>query len=242
MRLDPMQSKKGKLPLASSALHPKFLELLAEVAEMSIEKGYRPLNWVLEDSPVTLMYCLNAAERHANKVKRGFDINSEEKTLQGLPTTNTPLHMAQVAYNYLMAAVLLLEHPDKDDRVFKDGQLKEEFSKGIVNKLRQRDDRRHYTMGGVGRNIGMSIKNAVQGDEYRQPIHRDFNGVAYTSHQNSINSPPYVSKFSKVTHLDSTPSTTGFNNTGRKGSLIRSGNEVHNVDFGSTDSIDLGGS
>lgn len=122
--LDPTTSKIGKLALASHALHPYFLTLLAEVAEMSVEKGYEPLNWLKNDSPVTVMYCLNAAERHQQKAKLGIDYNTEEKTLNGDSTNMKPFHLACAAYNNLMAALIILKNPKKDDRIFKNGELK----------------------------------------------------------------------------------------------------------------------
>lgn len=122
--LNPTLSKKGKLALASPALHPLFLQLLAEVAVMSEEKGYEPLNYLRDDSPVTISYLLNAAERHKQKVKLGIDINNEERKMDGTPTSITPMHLACSAYNDLMAAVLLLKRPAADDRLFKDGELK----------------------------------------------------------------------------------------------------------------------
>lgn len=123
--LDPKTSKKGKLNLASPALHPEMISLLAAVAEMSVEKGYKPLNWLDKDSPVTVMYCLNASDRHKQKVKLGIDYNTEEKKLDGTPVSQQVMHLAQSAYNDLMAALLLLKKGDKaDDRAFKDGELK----------------------------------------------------------------------------------------------------------------------
>lgn len=122
--LDPKKSKEGKLALASTALHPKMLTLLAEVAELSVEKGYPPLNWIQEGSPVTVMYCLNAGERHSQKAKLGIDYNDEERDMNGNPCKTKPMHLAQDAYNKLMAAILLLERPEADDRVWKDGELK----------------------------------------------------------------------------------------------------------------------
>lgn len=124
MALDPKKSKEGKLKLASNALHPEFITLLAEVAEMSVEKGYTPLNWLEKDSPVSVTYCLNAAERHRQQAKLGIDRNTEEKTLDGDPTKLQPMHLAQSAYNDLMAALLILKRPEADDRVFRDGELK----------------------------------------------------------------------------------------------------------------------
>lgn len=124
-KLDPATSKKGKLKLASPALHPEMISLLAEVAELSIEKGYEPLNWLKEDSAVTVSYCLNAGDRHRQKAKLGFDRNTEEKHLDGTPTEIQPLHLAQSAYNDLMAALLILKKGNKaDDRMFKNGELK----------------------------------------------------------------------------------------------------------------------
>lgn len=123
-KLDPKKSKEGKLKLASSALHPEMITLLAQVAELSVEKGYEPLNWIKDESEVTVMYCLNASERHKQKAKLGIDINDEEKTLDGEPTKIQPLHLAQSAYNDLMAALLILHKSSADDRMFKDGKLK----------------------------------------------------------------------------------------------------------------------
>ncbi len=124
-KLDPKKSKEGKLPLNSPALHPEFCNPLVLVAEMSREKKYEPLNWLDEDSTVTLSYLDGAIMRHLQKAMMGFNKNTEEKTLEGNPTKNQPYHYACVAYNALMACMLLDQKGDKiDDHLFKDGRKK----------------------------------------------------------------------------------------------------------------------
>ncbi len=246
MTLDPTQSKKGKLALASTALHPKFQELLAEVAELSVEKGYKPLNWIEKDSRVSVMYCLNAAERHAHKVKMGIDRNTEEYRLDGKRCLTTPLHMAQVAYNYLMAAMILLEHPERDDRAFQEGELKKSNA-GIERDPRTTTNRDFMTHVKISKDIIGTTKDAP----------RDHNGVAYTSHINHYNRPSRdterLLKSQLIEDIIREKKSTS------SPSLTRSGQEQHNVDFGihkkygnfitgevfhesGQDEIDLGGS
>lgn len=117
-KLDPKKSKLGKLNLASKALHPRFEEMLAEVAEMSIEKGYEPLNWLDSQNEVTVLKLVSAAKRHEKKFLKGIDTNDEEVTLDGKACTFKPSHLACAAYSLLMAAVLVEEGiKGLDDRV-----------------------------------------------------------------------------------------------------------------------------
>lgn len=122
--LDPKQSKKNKLRVCSKALHPEFSNPLIDVAEMSLEKGYEPLNWLDPKNHVTTTYLIEAAQRHLDQIKMGIDINTEEKTLSGEYTKNQPYHAAQVAYNCLMLCRQMLEGVEIDDRLFKDGVRK----------------------------------------------------------------------------------------------------------------------
>lgn len=124
MSLDPKISKKDKLKVCSKALHPMFSYPFISVAELSLEKGYKPLNWLEKDSPVTVMYCISAAQRHLDIAKIGIDINREERKIDGSLCENKPLHLAQAAYNLLMACHILNIFPEKDDRLFKDGEFK----------------------------------------------------------------------------------------------------------------------
>jgi hypothetical protein len=124
LSLDPKTSKEGKLKVCSKALHPEFSYPLIAVAEMSIEKGYKPLNWLDKNNKVTMMYLIEAAQRHLDQVKLGIDINTEEKTLDGQPTKNQPFHAAQVAYNMLMLVRQMQEGVAIDDRHFQNGELK----------------------------------------------------------------------------------------------------------------------
>lgn len=122
-KLDPKTSKQGKLKVCSHALHPEFSYPLVDVAEMSLERGYAPLNWLNKDNKVTALYLIEAAQRHLDKIKLGIDDNNEEKKLDG-SSTRVVKHAAQVAYNMLM----LLMQQDKgvliDDRIFTNGELK----------------------------------------------------------------------------------------------------------------------
>lgn len=122
--LDPKKSKKDKLRVCSKALHPEFSYPLIEVAELSLEKGYKPLNWLDKDSKVTVTYLVEAAQRHLDKIKMGIDINTEERALDGAPATNQPWHAAQVAYNMLMLCRQMEEGVEIDDRLYKDGVRK----------------------------------------------------------------------------------------------------------------------
>lgn len=122
--LDPKTSKKGKLAVCSKALHPEFSYPLITVAEMSIEKGYKPLNWLDPKNEVTVTYLIEAAQRHLDKVKLGIDVNNDEKTLEGKATKNQPYHAAQVAYNMLMLVTQLQNGVEIDDRLFVEGKLK----------------------------------------------------------------------------------------------------------------------
>lgn len=124
MSLDPKKSKEGKLKLCSPALHPRFSDPLVAVSEMSIEKGYAPLNYLDKDSSVTLTYLLAAAKRHIQKVELGIDINTEEVRQDGTACYNQPEELACAAYNLLMASLLLKTRPEADDRLFKDGVRK----------------------------------------------------------------------------------------------------------------------
>lgn len=124
--LDPEKSKAGKINLCSKALHPQFSYPLVQVSEMSIEKGYEPLNWLQPGHKVTMTYLIGAAQRHLDKVKLGIDINTEEKKLDGTDVSllNQPYHAAQVAYNMLMLVRQILDGVAIDDRLFKNGELK----------------------------------------------------------------------------------------------------------------------
>lgn len=122
--LDPKKSKEGKLSVCSPAYHPEFHYPLFDVAEMSVEKGYKPLNWLDADTRVTASYLIAAAQRHLDKIKMGVDINTEERALNGEATKFTPYHAAQVAYNMLMYCMLHQKGTLKDDRLFKDGERK----------------------------------------------------------------------------------------------------------------------
>lgn len=120
--LDPKKSKEGKLKLCSKALHPEFSYPLVDVAEMSIEKQYEPLNYLDKDTSVTITYLIEAAQRHLDQLKLGIDINDQEKTLDGKPTKTQPHHAAQVAYNMLMLVLQQKKGIDKDDRLFYMGE------------------------------------------------------------------------------------------------------------------------
>lgn len=122
--LDPNKSKKDKFPVCSTALHPEFSYPLVAVAELSIEKGYKPLNWLDKNNNVTVNYLISAAQRHLDLVKLGVDINDQETTLDGKPTKNKPFHAAQVAFNMLMLCLQIQKQVEINDRLFKDGRLK----------------------------------------------------------------------------------------------------------------------
>src|SRR4051812_8269348 len=92
--LDPKTSKFGKLEVCSKALHPEFTNPLIDVAEMSIEKGYEPMNWLKPGHEVSLSSLLAAAQRHLNMVKMGIDKNDFELKIDGTPC-RTVLHAAQ---------------------------------------------------------------------------------------------------------------------------------------------------
>ncbi len=94
------------------------------MAELSTEKGYEPFNWLNKDNKVTMMYLIEAAQRHLDKLKMGIDINTEEKMLDGTPTKTQPMHGAQVAYNMLMLLRQQKEGIAIDNRMFKNGKLK----------------------------------------------------------------------------------------------------------------------
>lgn len=116
-KLDPKKAKEGKLNLASKALHPMFEELLAIVAEASLEKGYEPLNWLNPKNEVTILKLISASKRHINKFIKGTNINEEEKTLLGEPCKNKTNHLVYAAYSLLMAAVITEENIEElDDR------------------------------------------------------------------------------------------------------------------------------
>lgn len=124
-KLDPKTSKEGKLKVCSKALHPKLSYPLIAVAELSLEKGYEPLNWLNPENKVTALYLIEAAQRHLDQVKLGIDLNTQERRLDGYYCTNKPYHAAQVAYNMLMLVRQIEEGVLIDDRLFKDGELKE---------------------------------------------------------------------------------------------------------------------
>lgn len=121
--LDPAKSKVGKEIVDSQALHPSFVEELAKVAEVSVQKGYEPFNWIKLDSSTRVSTFLQAGQRHLNKAKKGYDTN-HEKRLDGSDITITTHHLVYAAYNLLMAAYKIKYLPEHDDRLFKDGELK----------------------------------------------------------------------------------------------------------------------
>lgn len=115
-KLNPKDSKKGKPDLASVALHPDFDELLAQVAEVSVEKGYEPLNWLEPNNEVTVTKLISAARRHENMFRSGHDYNQETK-LGGERCSITAQHLAHAAYSLLMAAVIIKKGiTELDDR------------------------------------------------------------------------------------------------------------------------------
>lgn len=120
--LNPKKSKEGKLRLCSKALHPEFSYPLINVAEMSIEKGYKPLNWLVRNSPATnASYTIEAAQRHLDKVKLGVDFNTEETKQDGSKIDLEIEHAAQVAYNMLMFCLIKKKGILNDDRLFRNG-------------------------------------------------------------------------------------------------------------------------
>lgn len=121
--LDPATSKQGKEVVDSEALHPDFVASLAKVAQVSIEKGYAPFNWLEQDSPVRVSTLLQAHARHVRLAKLGFDDNQEKK-LDGTNVSVVAHHLEHAAYNLLMAAKIINDLPDHDDRKFKNGKLK----------------------------------------------------------------------------------------------------------------------
>lgn len=123
MSLDPVEAKKGKFPVCSRAYHPELHYPLIIVAEMSLEKGYSPLNWLPQESPVTSMYLINAAQRHLDKVKLGIDLNQEETKMDGTKIEGEIYHAAQAAYNLLMLCMKHKKNTLIDDRMFKDGEI-----------------------------------------------------------------------------------------------------------------------
>lgn len=123
--LDPHKSKEGKVKLCSRALHPTLHYPLVDVAELSLEKGYKPFNFLEEGKESTrVMYWVEAAQRHIDKYKMGFTLNKEEKKLDGTSTNIQPHHLAQAAYDLLCAILVENSEHGQDDRMFKEGKLK----------------------------------------------------------------------------------------------------------------------
>lgn len=120
----PQRSKQGKTKVHSEAYHPEMPYPLVTVAEMSIEKGYKPLGYLTEADRPAILQLLEAAQRHLDKFRLGFDINTEEKSRDGNPTVNQPSHLACAAYNLLMIELQMKQGIAIDDRVFKNGKLK----------------------------------------------------------------------------------------------------------------------
>lgn len=114
--IDPNQSKKGKLPLAE--VHPKFLESLCRVSEISKRKGYAPLNWVQPSFKGGFVnYLGSAALRHINKFLCGEDFNIEKDESGKEIRDVEVLHVEAAAYNLLMIATLFRQgRTDLDDR------------------------------------------------------------------------------------------------------------------------------
>ena len=125
--IDSVTSKDNKEKVSSPALHPLFTRTLVTVAELSVEKGYEPLNWLNPDNKVTVIKLLDAAQRHMDLVRMGYDVNDKEVKLDGTPCKTKPTHSAQVSYNTLMVD-MILKDPELaaklDDRIFKNGKLK----------------------------------------------------------------------------------------------------------------------
>lgn len=120
--IDPIQERAAKLltkpPIGQ--LHPFFLESLATVLQLSLEKGYVLDNWMHDSfkNPV-IADRLNSAMRHINAFKKGIDVNEEETMPDKVTSCQTkPYHLCQAAYNLLMIATLLYHYDrtDLDDR------------------------------------------------------------------------------------------------------------------------------
>ncbi len=122
-KLDPKTSKLGKEIVDSDALHPDFTELLAKVADVSISKGYVPFNWLHNDSFVKVSALLKASARHFRLAKKGINVN-KEVDLDGKEIPIYVNHLVYAAYNNLMAAIIIRDLPEHDDRLFKDGKPK----------------------------------------------------------------------------------------------------------------------
>lgn len=120
--LDPKTSKANKKKVSSKALHPEFHYPLVDVAELSIEKGYSPFNWLKEGHPVTTTYLIDAAQRHLDQIKLGIDVNKKEKKLDGTACTAQPYHAAQVAFNMLILCMQIEKGVLVDDRLFTQGE------------------------------------------------------------------------------------------------------------------------
>jgi hypothetical protein len=113
--IDPQQSKKGKLPYAM--IPKEFIEELAKVVQVSIEKGYKPFNWRQKDSQTKLAsYLVSAGLRHTYEWLAGNDLNEEKKS-DGSTCDTRSNHLACAAYNFLMAVTLQCDgRTDLDDR------------------------------------------------------------------------------------------------------------------------------
>lgn len=90
-----MQEKMRKPRLAE--VHPQFERSLADVFQVSVEKGYEPNNWT-DTELVPTISLINAARRHINKHLSGELYNKE----QGCEMVT--LHLENAAYGLLMAA------------------------------------------------------------------------------------------------------------------------------------------
>lgn len=124
MALDPRTSKLGKLNLASPALHPDFEEALARVSQVSIEKGYDPLNWLDPKNSVTVLNLIGAAKRHIRSSVLGYN-NNQESRQDGTKCPTTANHLEHAAYGLLMASVIIRSGLlSLDDRLFIEGELK----------------------------------------------------------------------------------------------------------------------
>lgn len=121
--LDPKTSKLNKEIVDSVALHPDFIAELAKVAQVSVEKGYVPFNWLFKDSETRVSTLLAAHARHLRLAKKGINNNTEVK-LDGSEIKIYANHLVYAAYNLLMANQIIKELPTNDDRLFKDGELK----------------------------------------------------------------------------------------------------------------------
>lgn len=132
--LDPLKAKLGKEITDSLALHPDFTSELAKVAEVSIKKGYTPYNYLDLESPVRVSTLLQASDRHIKLAKKGMDLNVE-KTLDGEVIDIKVHHLVYGAFNLLMAAQIIKDLPEHDDRLFKNGKLKKDLGNSSTEKF-----------------------------------------------------------------------------------------------------------